>query len=89
MRAIASKKVDLVAEPLVEMLRPFIELVFTIKADNRKEFTKHEKKQKLSTLDFVSPIRTAYGKNRAMKIQITSFGSTFLIKARFVSCTQS
>ena len=43
MRVLPSKKAELVAEALVEMLRPFGELVFTITTDNGKEFVKYEK----------------------------------------------
>jgi len=43
MRALPSKKAERVAEALIEMLRPFSELVFTITADNGKEFAQHEK----------------------------------------------
>lgn len=42
-RHVPRKEAALVAEALIEMLSPFKELVFTITADNGKEFSEHEK----------------------------------------------
>ena len=42
-RHVPRKEAALVSEALIEMLSPFKELVFTITADNGKEFSEHEK----------------------------------------------
>jgi len=43
MRHVAKKEAALVAEALIEMLAPYKDFVFTLTADNGKEFSEHEK----------------------------------------------
>jgi len=43
MRLVPTREANVVADAIIDMLKPFIRLIFTLTSDNGKEFSEHEK----------------------------------------------